>query len=194
MAISLPLVIWDSGYVFGRPHTMAGGKLVWPLYQPYILYGEVDHMYGFKQYNAHNGFTAAQGSLNILETAGYLAYLAIVYQYGRQEDVEGRGAPSKSVVGKLGAARTVYGRYAGLAVLIAFSSALMTLSKTVLYWLNEAFSGFDNIGHNDFFSLFFLWIIPNGAWIVFPSYMLYVIGAEILEGLELASGETKKTQ
>jgi len=90
-------------------------------------------MYGFKQWEAGNGFTAAQGSLNVLETIGYLAYLAIVYQYGQQENVEGRGAPSKSTIGRLGAARTVYGRYAGYAVLIAFSSALMTLSKTVLY-------------------------------------------------------------
>lgn len=34
----------------------------------------------------------------------------------------------------------------------------------------------------------------SGAWIVFPTYMLYVFGAEILQGLELASGETKKTK
>jgi len=35
----------------------------------------------------------------------------------------------------------------------------------------------------------------SGAWIVAPSYMLYVIGGDIMEGLELASGETtKKTQ
>lgn len=26
---------------------------------------------------------------------------------------------------------------------------------------NEAFSGFDNIGHNDLFTLIFLWIIPK---------------------------------
>lgn len=26
---------------------------------------------------------------------------------------------------------------------------------------NEYFSGFDNIGHNDFLSLLFLWIIPK---------------------------------
>jgi len=133
LAISLPLVIWDSGYVFGRPHTMPGGKWVWPLYTPYELYGTIDYIYGAKAWEAHNGFTAAQGSLNILETAMYFAYLYIVYQYGQQENVEGRGAPSKDSIGKLGAARTVYGRQAGIAVLIAFSAALMTLSKTVLY-------------------------------------------------------------
>ena len=34
----------------------------------------------------------------------------------------------------------------------------------------------------------------SGAWIVLPTYMIYIIGTEILAGLELASGETKKTQ
>ncbi|SLM35542.1 hypothetical protein LPUS_04848 [Lasallia pustulata] len=67
----------------------------------------------------------------------------------------------------------------------------MTVSKTVLYWLNEYFSGFDNIGHNSWSALLFLWIIPNGAWLVFPSYMIYVFGQEILQGLEIASGEFK---
>lgn len=118
---------------------MPGGKWVWPLYTPYELYGTIDYIYGAKAWDAHNGFTAAQGSLNILETAMYFAYLYIVYQHGQQEDIEGRGAPSKDTIGKLGAARTVYGRQAGVAVLIAFSAALMTLSKTVLYCMQPSF-------------------------------------------------------
>jgi len=112
---------------------MPGGKWVWPLYVPYELYGTIDYIYGSRAWDAHNGFTAAQGFLNIVETAGYLVYLAIVFQYGQQEETEGRGAPSKSLVGRLGEARTVYGRHAALATLLAFSTALMTLSKTVLY-------------------------------------------------------------
>jgi hypothetical protein len=28
----------------------------------------------------------------------------------------------------------------------------------------------------------------SGAWIVFPTYMIYVFGSEILEGLEMAAG------
>lgn len=34
----------------------------------------------------------------------------------------------------------------------------------------------------------------SGAWIVFPAYMLYVSGKEILQGLELATGESRKDQ
>ncbi|KFA48357.1 hypothetical protein S40293_04491 [Stachybotrys chartarum IBT 40293] len=165
MAVSLPLVVWDTVYVLGRPLTMEGGPLHWPLWAPYKLYGEVDHIYGWKAFNAHNGFTAAQGTLNVIETVMYAAYLWLARSNGR----------------------TVGGRQGALAVLIGFSAAVMTLSKTVLYWLNEYFSGFDNIGHNAPLDLLFLWIIPNGAWLVGSAYMIWSMGGEIIDGLTLAS-------
>ncbi|KAI0128955.1 hypothetical protein BJ170DRAFT_354829 [Xylariales sp. AK1849] len=174
-AISLPLVVWDSIYVLFRPHTMAGGSMHWPFYVPYKLYAEVDYVYGWKALETRNGFTAAQGSLNVVETAMYLAYLYIYFAQG------------KPAGGAVGEKRVLSGRPAAWAVLVAFSAAVMTLSKTVLYWANEYFSGFDNIGHNSFNDLITLWIIPNGAWLVFPTYMLYVMGGEIIEGLTTAS-------
>ncbi|KAK7941007.1 C6 transcription factor [Apiospora aurea] len=176
-AVSLPLVIWDSIYVLGRPHTMEGGWLHWPLWAPYKLYGEVDHVYGWKSYNARNGFTAAQGALNVVETAMYLAYLWLWLTRAREVNVAARG----------GATKVLSGRPAATAVLLAFTAAVMTVSKTVLYWLNEYYSGFDNIGHNSIQDLIPLWIIPNGAWLIFPSYMIYVMGNEIIEGLTAAS-------
>ncbi|KAF2091567.1 hypothetical protein K490DRAFT_33011 [Saccharata proteae CBS 121410] len=188
LAISLPLVIWDTGYVMLRPHSMPGGALHWPIWQPYELYGTVDYVYGWPAWNAHNGFTAAQGSLNIVETVMYLYYAAMVWKFGRQRAVEGTGAPTKEKVGWLGESRTIGGSVAGKAVLVGFAAAVMTLSKTVLYWLNEYFSGFENIGHNSFSRLLFLWIIPNGAWLAVPSYMIYVFGQEILQGLDAAAG------
>lgn len=77
--------------------------------------------------------------------------------------------------------------------------------------LNEACSGFHHIGHNDLFTLIWAWIIPklvlilllssspvlvlcfvltlySGAWLVVPTYIGYVLGAEILQGLEIAGG------
>ncbi|KAI1417686.1 hypothetical protein F5Y13DRAFT_151599 [Hypoxylon sp. FL1857] len=172
-AVSLPVVIWDCGYVLLRPLTMEGGSLHWPLYVPYKLYGEVDHIYGWKAFHANNGFTAAQGTLNVVETAMYLVYLWVYFRSG--VNVKGR------------ATKVVSGRPAAVGVLIAFSAAVMTLSKTVLYWLNEYFSGFDNIGHNSLPDLIILWIIPNGLWLIFPSYIIYVLGSEIVEGLTAAS-------
>ncbi|KAG8414590.1 hypothetical protein J3459_014250 [Metarhizium acridum] len=176
MGISLPLVIWDTGYVLGRPHTMEGGAAHWPLWLPYKLYGEIDHIYGWKAFHAKNGFTAAQGFLNVVETLMYAAYLWLWYSRG---EVTSHG-------------RVVTGRVGALAVLIGFSSAVMTLSKTLLYWSNEYFSGFDNIGHNNPIDLVFLWIIPNGAWLIGSSYMAWSIGAEILDGLEAASHSKKE--
>ncbi|KAI9659057.1 MAG: hypothetical protein M1821_002017 [Bathelium mastoideum] len=198
LALSLPLVAWDTGYVLLRPHSMPGGTLHRPLWIPYALYGEVDHIYGFKAWEAHNGFTAAQGTLNVVESVGYAIYLWILVTYGRET---GPGRKGKEVermgvgvgLGWLGEGRAVAGRVAAWAVLVGFGTSLMTVSKTVLYWLNEAFSGFDNIGHNNLSDLVFCWIIPNGLWLVLPSYMIYVFGQEILDGLESAA-ESKKSR
>lgn len=34
----------------------------------------------------------------------------------------------------------------------------------------------------------------SGLWLVFPCYMIYVFGAEILQGLSIAAGEGKKAR
>ncbi|KAK3726055.1 hypothetical protein LTR37_000203 [Vermiconidia calcicola] len=190
LAVSLPLVVWDTGYVLLRPHSMPGGALHKPIWSPYKLYGEVDMGYGFKAYNEGSGWTGAQGLVNGLETTAYFVYLYIVYAYGEPEPRQGSGAPDKSVMGQfkaLSESRTVYGKMAGYASLLAFSTATVTFWKTILYWLIELFSGFDNIGHNSFVTLFFVFIIPNIAWIIVPGYMIYVFGVEILDGLEIAT-------
>ncbi|ROW14983.1 hypothetical protein VPNG_03457 [Cytospora leucostoma] len=179
LAISLPLVAWDTGYVLGRPATMPGGWAHSPIWTPYELYGKVDHMYGFKQYNLGNGFTAAQGTLNVIETLLYLVYITIWY----------RAAPSLGVK-ESASRRRIAGKSAGLAVLVGFSASVMTVSKTILYWLNEYYSGFDNIGHNEPLDLLLLWIIPNGAWILVPSYLIYQFGSEILDAINIASRAT----
>ncbi|RYP71012.1 hypothetical protein DL771_005107 [Monosporascus sp. 5C6A] len=188
-AVSLPLVVWDSLYVLLRPLTMEGGALHWPLWVPYGLYGEIDHVYGWKAFHARSGFPAAQGSLNVAETALYLAYLWIYFARRRVPGEEAGKGTGVSSGNKTMTRKVLSGRPAAVAVLLAFSGAVMTLSKTVLYWLNEYFCGFDNIGHNSARDLIILWIIPNGLWLVFPAYMIYVMGGEIVEGLTAASAE-----
>lgn len=177
LAISLPLVIWDTGYVLLRPMSMPGGSLHWPLWVPYDLYGRVDYIYGWKAYNARNGFTSAQATMNILETLSYMYYLYVLFAYGKASSAAGRGAPKPSKVGIFGQQRSVDGKIGAIAVLVAFSASVMTVSKTVLYcmfWLfdlrnaanlhiglNESYSGFGNIGHNPILDLITLWIIPK---------------------------------
>ena len=94
---------------------MPGGKFQSPLFKPYALYGTVDYVYGWPAYNASNGFTAAQASLNLLETIGYVGYLWIVWRRGE------------------GGKRIVIGGWGGMAVLVGFAMSVMTLSKTILY-------------------------------------------------------------
>lgn len=121
LIVSIPLVVWDTLYVHLRPLTMPGGKFHSPVWQPYALYGEVDHIYGWPAWNSHNGFTAAQSAMNVPETAFYCWYLYIV---GRQiVDWSYNGISQLEVKG------------AGVnkAVLLAFSGAVMTVSKSLLY-------------------------------------------------------------
>jgi hypothetical protein len=112
LIISLPLVLWDTGYVLLRPHSMPGGSLH-SLWTPYALYGTIDYIYGWPAYNSHNGFTAAQATMNIAETVLYIWYLWLIYASGEN--------------------KVISGRVAGVAALVGFSAAVMTLSKTLLY-------------------------------------------------------------
>lgn len=57
---------------------------------------------------------------------------------------------------------------------------------------NEYFSGFASIGHNAAWDLFWLWILPNGLWIIFPGYIAYLLGDELVNALEGASGNEKE--
>ncbi|EXJ92493.1 hypothetical protein A1O3_01045 [Capronia epimyces CBS 606.96] len=168
---------------------MPGGSLHWPLWKPYALYGTVDYVYGWPAWNGHVGFTAAQASLNVAETVMYIYYLAVVFRNGAPgvlnfSDLNGL------LVGKRDQA--IAGPGVAKAVLVLFSATVMTLSKTVLYWLNEYFSGFANVGHNTLPDLLLLWVLPNGLWLIFPVYMIYVLGKEMLEGMDGIASEKEE--
>ena len=100
------------------------------------------------------------------------------------------------------------------ATIIGFGAALMTLSKTVLYWAQEYYCGFCAIGHNTASDLFFLWIIPNGwvlshnpfvpssmcrltqsifsLWIVVPSFVVVQFGKDLAKSLNFAAQQSEK--
>ncbi|OQV03179.1 hypothetical protein CLAIMM_08257 [Cladophialophora immunda] len=168
---------------------MPGGKFHSPVWSLYALYGTVDYVYGWPAWDGHVGFTAAQASLNVIETVMYIYYLSTILSIGTDG---------------LLSCRTVHGFFLGerdksvrgpgvaTAVVVLFSAAVMTLSKTILYWLNEYFSSFANIGHNDMYNLVFLWIIPNGLWLIFPAYMIYLLGKEMVAGMEGTQAEKEE--
>ncbi|KAL8948155.1 MAG: hypothetical protein Q9222_005632 [Ikaeria aurantiellina] len=157
---------------------MPAGKWHRPFFTPYALYGTVDYMYGWPAFDAGNGFTSAQGSMNVLESLGYLGYLYAYWKHGQGQWTYANGQ-----------LRSIGGGWGGIACLSGFSLALVTFSKTVLYALNEHFSDYSNTRHNDLSRLVFLWIIPNGFWLVLPLYMIYIFGTDILRGLSMAGGD-----
>lgn len=151
LVVSVPLVVWDAGYVLLRPHSMPGGRLHSPIWTPYALYGTVDYIYGWPAFNARNGFTAAQTVMNVVETIGYIYYLVVVYRYGATV-TSGRGAPKvrKGPMWLLTGEKVVAGKIGAIALLVAYSASVMTLSKTMLYctshiiWMvARAFTNFD---------------------------------------------------
>lgn len=136
LVFSTPLVLWDVAYVLLRPHSMPGNKLHSPIWIPYALYGTVDYIYGWPAFNDRNGFTAAQSVLNLVETVAYIYYLVAVYRYGDTVASNGRGSQRKTKKGLrwfLGEEKVVSGRAGAIALMVAFSASLVTLSKTILY-------------------------------------------------------------
>ena len=96
------------------------------------------------------------------------------------------------------------------APLIGFTSAVMTLSKTILYFAQEYFCHFCATGQDSLETWIVYWIIPNGYaiitavkfaqlindnyssltrfWIVFPSLIVIRLGRDLTESLVEASG------
>lgn len=135
LAASLPLVIWDTGYIMLRPHTLPGGSLSWPLYAPYELYGRVDPVYSPEAYHSGLGWTGAQGLGNVFETIAYFAYLWVVIAYGQNE---GRGEGVWGLLGPVGHKRRVHGWWGAVASLLGYTTFAITVGKSVLYCESEA--------------------------------------------------------
>lgn len=166
---------------------MAGGKLQWPIWKPYEIYAAIDHVYGKPGWESNEGFGGAQGVLNTVEAVLYGLYIFIIYNHSRPAP-GGRGLQvGEGVSGFLSGGRKIAGKTGNRALLIGFSAAVMTLSKTVLYYFNEYFSNFHNIRHNDWATIALFYGLMNGLWVIFPAYMTIVFGADLLEALDLAS-------
>lgn len=149
---------------------MRGGDLHW-IWSPYSLYQDIDYVrrdrlkpstlysvltailqvYGLRAFENNEGFTNAQceypaillskahmltiniAFMNIVENFMNIAYLYLAHV-----------------------------KQSPIALLLGFTSIIMTLSKTILYWLNEYYCGGCSVGHNDLKTLIVYWIIPNG--------------------------------
>ncbi|KAH9964869.1 hypothetical protein BC827DRAFT_1185639 [Russula dissimulans] len=160
--LTAPVVIWDAFYCLMRPRSMVGGDLHW-IWEPYGIYQDIDWTYGVKALRDNNGFTNAQSVLNLVETAVNVFYVYLAHV---------AKYPSASVVG--------------------FASAVMTLSKTVLYWLQEYHCNYCNVGHNDWKALVIYFIIPNGLWLVIPALIMFKLGKDVTLSIDVAARESGK--
>ncbi|OCH88080.1 hypothetical protein OBBRIDRAFT_795611 [Obba rivulosa] len=160
--ITIPVIFWDAGYCFMRPRSMVGGDLHW-IWKPYALYQDIDYIYGWKAYEERDGFTNAQSLLNLVENVMNIAYLYLAHV---------KGTPA--------------------ATLLGFASAVMTLSKTALYWLQEYYCQGCSVGHNDLQTLIVYWVIPNGLWLLVPSFVVWRLGKDIASSLYVAEKVAKK--
>jgi len=190
ISAAVPFSIWDSLYMFLRPHTLPGHKWNLPIWKPYITYAAVDRVYSSQAWEENNGFAGAQCFMNLVESGLYVWYLWLVSRNGRvQRPAEG----GWKLLGWYGQTRTVGGRAGALAVVIGAISGAMTASKTVLYVLNEVFSGFHYLGHNDLGTLIQCWGVMVCIYFGFSVHMAYVSSRDIIAGLDIASGEQKKS-
>nr|XP_047743641.1 hypothetical protein JR316_0011585 [Psilocybe cubensis]KAH9476016.1 hypothetical protein JR316_0011585 [Psilocybe cubensis] len=78
------------------------------------------------------------------------------------------------------------------AIVIGFAAITMTLSKTILYWAQEYYCGYCAIGHNNLWNLIVLWIIPNGLWIVVPTFIVAQFAKDLVDTLNFADAQSKK--
>ncbi|SJX61828.1 related to Adiponectin receptor 1 [Sporisorium reilianum f. sp. reilianum] len=162
LLLSSFVVAWDVGYILLRPRSMLGGDLHW-IWSPYSLYMNVDYIYGLPSWDTKDGFPAAQSLMNVGESILNLFYIYLVHV---------KATPAALAVAP------VWG-------LVAVT---MTLSKTILYVLNDFCCGWCKTGHNDWYTLIVYWILPNGLWILFPAIIAFVFIRELSSSLKVAAG------
>jgi hypothetical protein len=66
------------------------------------------------------------------------------------------------------------------ALLCAFSSLLLTGSKTFLIFLLEAISGLEHVGHNSLHDLIVLYLVPNSLWLIIPCAGVFFLGRSLI--------------
>jgi hypothetical protein len=125
------------------------------------------------------------GSLSFLY-GSYETYIRIDGRYGDLEDDFVVGQTLMNLLeSALGIAACVLAfRRRRAAVLVAFTVAVMTLAKTILYFLCEGADGFTGYERAGAAMFFLLWVVPNGLWIAVPALIVRRTGKELLASLD----------
>ena len=73
-----------------------------------------------------------------------------------------------------------------LGVLLVFGVSLLTAAKTMLILMIEVVTRGEHVGHNPAADLVFLYLVPNGAWIVVPLLVAWSTGRTLLSACHRA--------
>jgi hypothetical protein len=71
-------------------------------------------------------------------------------------------------------------RRRALGTLLVFTAAVLTAAKTLLIFMIEAVSGLAHVGHNSLSDLIWLYVVPNGVWIIVPFLVARATGHTLL--------------
>lgn len=112
----LPFTLWDTAYIFLRPHSLDGHKWHKPFFVPMDPWTDVDRIYGTQAWDENEGFTAAQGVINMVEVMLLVTYTLITACQGRRFQERAFG-----------------GQWAGIAMVVGLTASVVTLTKTSLY-------------------------------------------------------------
>ncbi|RPA94953.1 hypothetical protein L873DRAFT_1775255 [Choiromyces venosus 120613-1] len=163
LLLSTPVVLYDAAFILLRPHTFTPNPLSF-LWRGHNFYATVDYVYSAHALSEQDGFPAAQSFMNLIESALNILYL---YLYSST----GAGSAGGLVVG--------------------FAAVVMTLSKTMLYLLNEVFAGGRHVLHNDLSTFIWCYAVPSSLWILFPAWCTVWFGGEILRRIDEGEGSGK---
>ena len=126
--VSPLIVLWDIAYVILRPYSMPGGCLHRPIWIPYGLYGEVDHLYGLQSLENGDGLVIAFAMLNFVESCLYLWCAWKVVSESKSKKSSGRFLRVQE--------RHIEGCEGCRVLLLVFATSLMVCVKTILYGMN----------------------------------------------------------
>jgi len=130
------------------------------------MFERIDQVYSVKGYHEKAGFAPAAAVSNLIETSLNLAYLYSVHV-----------SP------------------ANIAPLFGFAGASLTLSKTILWILQEYFCGGCSMVDEDLFpDIFKYWICPNILWLSFCTLIVARLGGDISSSLSRPSAKAKNSK
>ena len=81
-----------------------------------------------------------------------------------------------------------------LSTVLGFMVCAMTFSKTIMYFLaaTKLCHGAHYINHNNWPAFIFVYLVPNGFWIVIPLLCLLSVGSQLVKCVEKAIGSSKR--